>query len=346
MIGVQKEVSLKPYNTFRVDVPARFFAEITSVEELEELLGNSSFKTEKVLVVGKGANVLFSKPFNGLVLKMAIEGISVVNENDETVVLKVGAGHDWSDFVAYAVENNWRGVENMAGIPGTVGGAVVGNAGAYGVETSDCLASVEVFALEDSSVKSIKKGVCGFAYRDSNFKSEFKGKYIIISATFVLNKKPAVSLADTKYQSVKADLEKLGKSKLCIKDVFDTVTRIRAEKLPDISKVGSAGSVFENPIVNQKKLDNLLAKYPDMPHFDVTAGKDKGKHKLAVGWMLDQLGWKNKRIGNVSTMPNHANIVFTDGNATGSEVLSFVNGMQADCKKSFGINIKPEILIV
>jgi len=337
MIGVQKEISLKPYNTFKVDVPAKLFAEITSVEELQELLSEPAFKNEKLLVIGHGANILFTKRFDGLVLKMAIEGIEVVSQDDENVILKVGAGHDWNDFVAYAVKNNWCGIENMAAIPSSVGGAVVGNAGAYGVETKDCLDSVEVFDLSELKAKSLQKEVCGFEYRNSKFKGEFRGKYIVLSATFVLKKNPKVSVGDARYQSIKTELEKLEKDKLTIRSVFDTITRMRTEKLPNIEKVGSAGSVFANPIVEQKKLDELLAKYPDMPHFE---------NKLVVGWMLEKLGWKDKKIGNVSTMPNHANIVFTDGTATGKEIVSFFKTMQKEFKSAYGITLEPEVLIV
>ena len=337
MIGVQKEISLKPYNTFKVDVPAKLFAEITSVEELQELLSEPAFKNEKLLVIGRGANILFTKRFDGLVLKMSIEGISVVSEDDENVILKVGAGHDWNDFVAYAVKNNWGGVENMAGIPSSVGGAVVGNAGAYGMETKDCLDSVEVFDLSSLSVKALKKEACGFEYRTSKFKGEYKKKYIVLSATFVLKKNPKVSLNDAKYQSIKEDLEKLGKKEITVKAVFDTITTIRKAKLPDITKLGSAGSVFANPIVEQKKLDELLAKYPDMPHFE---------NKLVVGWMLEKLGWKDKKIGSVSTMPNHANIVFTDGTASGKEILAFFKTMQKELKSAYGITLELEVLVV
>lgn len=345
MIGVQKNVSLKPYNTFRIDAKARLFAEITSVEELEELLGEPTFKNEKLLVVGLGANILFTKDFDGLVLKMGIEGISVVHEDAKRVVVKVGAGHVWDDFVAYAVENSWAGMESMAKIPGTVGGAVVGNAGAYGAETKDHLDTVEVLDRQNLTVTSLQKEECGFAYRDSNFKNQWKDRYIVLSATFVLEKKKSIPLDEVSHQSVKTELEKLGKTEFTPKKIYDCIVAIR-KVLPDITKVGSAGSVFANPIVAQGKLDELLAKYPDMPNFDVTAGTDNGKRKLSIGWLLEQQGWKNKRIGNVSTMPNHANIVFADGPATGKELLSFFDRMRDDCETAYGIKIMPEILIV
>lgn len=346
MIGVQKEVSLKTFNTFKVDVKSKLFAEITSVDELEELLSDSALTKEKLLIIGQGSNILFTKRFDGLVLKMTIQGISLLSEDDQNTVLKVGAGHSWNDLVAYAVENDWCGIETMAGIPGTVGGAVVGNAGAYGVETDDYLDSVEVLDISDLSMKSLKKENCGFEYRNSKFKTEFRGKYIVLSATFVLKKNPNVRLEDSKYQSIKPDLEKLNKKELTVKDVAKTMVGFRAAKLPDITKLGSAGSVFANPIVDRARLNELLAKHPDMPHLDITEVPSRDLHKLNVGWMLERIGWKGKKIGNVSTMPNHSNIVFVDGPATGKEILSFFKAMQREFRSAYKITPELEILVL
>ncbi len=300
MPKVQKNVNLLPYNTFRVKCLAREFVEINTIEDSGQAPTRSG---QARMILGGGANILFTKPtFDGLVIKNNLKGIKEI----ERGVFEAASGENWVDFVSWTVNSEWSGVEKLAYIPGTVGGALVGNIGAYGQIFED------VFVSAKSGKEIFSKNQCKFGYRESAFKHELKN-YFVESVTVKLSK------------NIRA------------KKIAEETTALRKEKLPDWAKIGTAGSFFKNPFVSYEKLAELQKEFPDLPHF---------ANKIPAGFLLEKLGWKGKRIGNVGTYEKHALIVVNYGGATGEEILDFSRQMQADIKKHYDIELEPEVNII
>ncbi|QPH41574.1 UDP-N-acetylmuramate dehydrogenase [Pedobacter endophyticus] len=338
MLQIQKDISLKPYNSFGIDVKAKHFAEIFNEEDLTALFKNELAKTEDLLVIGGGSNVLFTKDFNGLVIKISIKGISS-QVDGEKVLVRAGAGEVWNDFVTYCVEHGFAGVENLSLIPGTVGASPIQNIGAYGVELKDVFESCTAFEIKTGELKTFTYADCSFGYRESAFKGELKGQYIITSVAFGLKTNAAIN---TSYGAIEAELEKRGIEAPSIADVSAAVAHIRVSKLPDPSTIGNAGSFFKNPVIEKHEFADVVSKHPDVVHYPTA----DGKVKLAAGWLIEQCGWKGKVVGHTGTWKNQALVLVNHGGATGMEVFQFSAQIIDSVQSTFGVTLEREVNIL
>lgn len=337
-MNISENYSLKNFNTFHVDVSAKYFFEFSNLEDLKSILFNSDYSDISRLVLGSGSNVLFTKDFNGIVLKNNLKGISVSEEGD-FYYLKSASGEIWSDFVKYSVDNNLSGLENLSLIPGTVGAAVVGNIGAYGLEICNILDSAEIFNIENGEVIYISNFECKFGYRNSIFKNEFKDKFIVISATFKLPKIPKFNI---EYADVKKELESFDLENLNSKVISETISAIRTRKLPDVNVLGNAGSFFKNPEISIAKFNELKNKFPEIVSYDLPSG-DK---KLAAAWLIDQCGFKGKVFGNVGAYEKQALVIVNYGGATGREIYDFSQNIVNEVNNKFGVVLEREVNVV
>ena len=335
MIYQYTDYSLLPHNTFGMDVKAASFVEYTSEDDLRQLLDERRrvHAADPLLPIGGGSNLLFSGDFRGTVLHSAIRGIDVVREDDCSVWVKVGAGEVWDDFVTCCVARGWYGAENLSAIPGEVGASAVQNIGAYGAEVKDLITEVEAVEVSTSEVVHIRAEECRYAYRQSIFKNEWKGRFIITYVTYRLGKSPVFHID---YGNLCAELE--GKP-LTLSAVREAVRRIRDSKLPDPRKQGNAGSFFMNPVVERSHFEQLRALYPSMPFYEV----DAGHVKIPAGWMIDQCGWKGRSLGRAGVHDKQALVLVNRGGATGAEVMALAQAVQADVKSRFDVDIHPEV---
>ena len=334
-MNIQKNYSLLPHNTFGMDVKASVFIEYESVEELKDLLGQSSLVEGTWLHIGGGSNLLFTKDYPGMILHSAIKGFEVVGENDEEVLVRAGAGEVWDDFVAYAVEKGWYGAENLSLIPGEVGASAVQNIGAYGVEAKDLIVKVETIEVATGKERVFENEECGYAYRESVFKHALKGKYIVTHVIYRLSKKASYRLD---YGNVRSELEKRG-CELTLENVRQTIIDIRESKLPDPQVQGNAGSFFMNPIVPRPLFEELLSQYPSMPFYEV----DAERVKIPAAWMIDQCGWKGKQLGRAGVHNKQALVLVNSGGATGQEIIALSEEIQRSVFDKFGVRIYPEV---
>ncbi|WP_293304600.1 UDP-N-acetylmuramate dehydrogenase [Pedobacter sp. UBA5917] len=338
MLQIQENVSLKPYNSFGIDVKANYFAEIFEEEELVELFQNEIVKKQQLFVIGGGSNVLFTQNYEGLVIKMGIKGISAQMVGD-LVLATAGAGEVWNDFVQYCVSRGFAGVENLSLIPGTVGASPIQNIGAYGIELKDVFESCTAFEIKTGNIKTFTYADCHFGYRESIFKGELKGQYIITSVTFRLS---SAAKINTSYGAIEAELQKRGIENPNIEDVSEAVSHIRVSKLPDPSTIGNAGSFFKNPVIEKYEFADVVAKHPDVVHYPTA----DGKIKLAAGWLIEQCGWKGKIVGNTGTWKNQALVLVNHGGATGTEVYAFSEQIIDSVKSTFGVTLEREVNIL
>ena len=336
---IQKNFSLLAYNTFHIDAKAHYFIEIKTLAKLRELPQLAIYQSqEKKLVLGGGSNVLLTKDFDGLVVKISLRGIELMREDAHHHYVRVMAGEPWHQFVLWCIERGYAGVENMSLIPGQVGASPIQNIGAYGAELKDVCTHVHAFNPVIGEEKIIANEDCKFGYRDSIFKHEMRG-WIITAVDFRLNKLPRFN---TNYGDVKATLAEMNITELTIKAVSDAVIHIRSTKLPDPAVLGNAGSFFKNPVVPKALCDSLLLSNPVMPHFP----QPTGEVKIPAGWLIEQCGWKGKRVGNTGTHAQQALVLVNYGNATGPEVYQLALDIATSVKQKFGVEIKPEVNLV
>lgn len=289
------------------------------------------------MVLGEGSNFLFTDDFEGTVFYPTIKGMEIVEENDEHVWVRIGAGEIWDDFVAWAVEQGYGGVENLSFIPGHVGAAPVQNVGAYGMEAGDTIERVEAIQIEEARKDVIDAADCRFAYRDSIFKGEWKNKYIITYVVFRLTKAPEFRL---NYGSVQEELQKLGEVNL--KNIRQAIIHIRRAKLPDVKELPNAGSFFKNPVVPREQAEQLKEKYPELPVYPV----DEDRVKLAAGWLIEQCGWKGKDLGKAGVYEKQALILVNRAEASGVEVAHLANEVKKSVFMTFGVWIEPEVYVI
>lgn len=327
---------IKQLNTFGINVLAKYFAEFNSIAGLEELL---SISEGNKMILGGGSNILFTKDFDGTLLKNNITGIEKIAETPDAVLLKVGAGVVWHDFVLYCLENNYAGVENLALIPGSVGASPIQNIGAYGVEVKSVIHSVQAFHLMEKSVTEFLNADCRFGYRNSIFKNESKGKYAIVSVVFKLNKKPVFNIS---YGAIGQELDKMGITDLSIQSIAKAVINIRQSKLPDPAVIGNAGSFFKNPEVSLSKFEELRNEFPEIVGYNL----DNGNVKLAAGWLIEQCNWKGFRRGDAGCHAKQALVLVNYGNASGSEIYELSSEIILSVKQKFGIELEREVNIV
>lgn len=329
-----RDYSLLPHNTFGMDVKASVFIEYASVEELKEVL-SLYVKDNQWLHIGKGSNLLFTGDFSGIILHSAIKGYEVIHEDTNEVVVRVGAGEVWDDFVAMTVENEWYGAENLSLIPGEVGASAVQNIGAYGVEAKDLIVGVEAIEVSTGKESIFKNEECGYAYRESVFKSLLKYQYLVTHVSYRLKKTPCYHLD---YGNIRLELEKQ-KVRLTLANVRQAIISIREAKLPDPKLQGNAGSFFMNPVISREHFEALLVDYPLMPHY----GVDAESIKIPAAWMIDQCGWKGKRLGRAGVHDKQALVLVNLGGAVGAEVIALSEAIQKSVYEKFGINILPEV---
>ena len=324
--------SLLNHNTFGMDVKAKRYVEYDSEDELVQLLSSLQ---GKVLHIGGGSNLLFCGDFDGTILHSAIKGIEVVEdvEGDDEVLVRVGAGEVWDDFVAWAVAEGYGGVENLSLIPGEVGASAVQNIGAYGVEAKDVIAMVEAVDMASGEKRLFANAECGYAYRQSIFKQELKGKYAITYVIYRLQKQPKLKL---EYGNILAALE--DKAQVTVADVRRAIIDIRNAKLPDPKVVGNAGSFFMNPVVSREKFLSIQKDYPTMPFYDVDGGV-----KIPAGWLIEQCGWKGKSLGRAGVHDKQALVLVNRGGASSEEIVTLCNTICKDVHERFGIDIHPEV---
>lgn len=344
---IQENVSLKSYNTFGVDVSAKYFAEVNSVEEFIETLRQTQCDTFKPsnsptlpLFLGGGSNILLTKNFEGLAIRLNLKGISeeIINENE--ILVSAKAGENWHQFVMFCLGKNYGGLENLSLIPGNVGTSPMQNIGAYGTEIKDVFESCTVLNLETFNLETFDLEKCNFGYRDSIFKQEGKGKYVILEVTFRLTRK--VHKIDIEYGAIKAELENSGISNPTIQDVSKAVVSIRQSKLPDPKVIGNAGSFFKNPTIPLAQFEVLKLKFENI------SGYPNGEFiKVPAGWLIEQCGWKGKQIGNVASHKLQALVIINaTGNATGQEIFDFSTKIIDSVKEKFGIELEREVNII
>ena len=337
MIRVFENRDLSARNSFKVHQQAAKIVEFDSNSDLQQIF--TKHVTDRWMVMGGANNILFTRDIDFPIIIPRNEQIEILSEGNEGVYVRVGAGLEWDELVAWSVERGLWGLENLSLIPGKVGAAPVQNIGAYGAEAKDTIASVEMFFPEQGAFVTLAAEHCGFGYRESVFKHTLKGRVIITSVTFCLSKVAAPKLG---YGDVEREVEARGGVSLT--NIREAICAIRRAKLPDTAVTGNAGSFFKNPIVEASVAQNLLEQYPDMPHYPTT---DTTKVKLAAGWLIDQCGLKGYSEGNVGVHSRQALVLInTTGNATGSEVIAFAGKVCQTVAQKFGITIEPEVNIL
>ncbi|MFY0608498.1 MAG: UDP-N-acetylmuramate dehydrogenase [Cyclobacteriaceae bacterium] len=339
MVLIEENYSLKNHNTFRLDVNANFMASIVNAEDLEELYAMSKFKLAKKMILGGGSNVLFTRNFLGLVMKMEIQGIEVIQENEDSVLVSFGAGENWHQCVLWAVENGLFGIENLSLIPGTIGAAPMQNIGAYGVEIKEVFHSLEAYDIKAQKVIKFYKEDCKFGYRYSVFKGPRKDKYIITKVNLRLSKKPSFNVS---YGNIKETLEEMGVEELTLKAVSQAVINVRQSKLPDPMQIGNAGSFFKNPVIEREYFEALKAAYEGIPGYEV----DAKSMKLPAAWLIDQSGWKGFRRGEIGVHDKQALVLVNHGNGKGKDILKLSTEIQKSVHQKFGVELEREVNVV
>jgi len=334
---IQKKISLKTHNTFGIDVFAKSFVEITSEKDLKEVLKI----TKKRFILGGGSNILLTKDIEELVIKIALKGIKIVSESDDNVVIRVSAGENWHQFVLWALQKNYGGIENLSLIPGNVGTAPIQNIGAYGVELKDIFLSCETIHTDTLEKKIFSNNDCEFDYRSSIFKQSVnKGKFIITAVTFKLSKKN--HKLHTRYGAIEVFLSENNIKEPTIQDVSKAVISIRKSKLPDPAEIGNSGSFFKNPIISKIDFERLYKKYSTIPHYIL----NENEVKIPAGWLIEQCHFKGKRYGDAGVHEKQALVLVNYGNAKGSEILKLSKTIQGLVKATFNIVIEAEVNIM
>ncbi|MBN1820181.1 MAG: UDP-N-acetylmuramate dehydrogenase [Prolixibacteraceae bacterium] len=338
MIRFLEKYSLKSYNTFGIDVKAKYFFEFTDIADPEFFFrSNKTWNDEKILILGGGSNILFISDFNGLVVYPNVPGIQVIQENRQNVWIEAGAGEEWDEFVRYCVFSEFSGIENLSLIPGKVGAAPIQNIGAYGCEVGNFIETVKGYNLENMKPFEMAGNECNFSYRDSIFKNKLKGKVIVTSVVFRLEKFPEFDLS---YGNLEEEVKKLGE--INIKNIRQAVINIRSSKLPDVKELGSAGSFFKNPVVGISQTEKIKKLYPEIPYYP--AGNDMVK--LAAGWLIDQCGWKGYREGDAGVHEKQALVLVNFGNATGKEIFDLSEKIRNSVFEKFGIGLEREVNVI
>lgn len=339
-MSIHTNYSLKNLNTFGIDAKANFFVNIKTEDDLKNLLALDEYKKEKKLILGSGSNILFTKDFDGLIIKLENKVISLEKEDNEFVYIKADAGVIWHDFVDFCLINNYGGVENLSLIPGTVGASPVQNIGAYGVELKDVFDSLSAINIETQEKKIFYKDDCNFNYRSSIFKNKLKNQYIITSVTFKLSKNPQIN---TSYGDINKFLQETGKKEFTIKDVSQAVCSIRASKLPDPKLIGNAGSFFKNPEIDFSLFEKIKQTFPLIPFYKVL---DPQKVKIPAGWLIEQCGWKGKTFDNYGVHKNQALVLVNYGNAVGNDIYLLSEEIKKSIFDKFNINLETEVNII
>lgn len=337
MMSVREYVDLKEYNTFGIPACCRYFVESDDAGDLLDFVKTYELNPDEILILGGGSNLLMTSDFPGVVIYPQIKGYEVVREEKADVWVRVGAGVVWDEFVEWAVEHHYGGVENLSKIPGHVGATPVQNIGAYGVEVGERIFTVECIDVLRGETMSFNADECRFGYRDSIFKHEWKNKYIITHVTYRLDKTPEFILD---YGAVREEVDRLGE--VSLEHIREAIIRIRESKLPDVKLLPNGGSFFKNPVVDHEKAEQLGGLYPGMPVYPL----NENSVKLAAGWLIEAAGWKGKCIGHAGVHDKQALVLVNKGGATGVEVAHLANEIKKAVFLKFGIWLEPEVNIL
>ena len=336
---IHENYSLKKLNTFGIDAYGRYFMELKNLSEIQEILSERTFSNTPKLILGGGSNLLFTRNFDGLILKNDLQGIEVIKEDDDHYYIKAGAGVGWHDLVMHCIANNYGGLENLSLIPGKVGASPMQNIGAYGVEIKDHFYELEAIHVADKTVRIFNNADCKFGYRESVFKHELKNKYIITSVTYKLLKKPVLN---TSYGAIEKELEGMGVKELSIQAISKAVCNIRSGKLPNPAEIGNAGSFFKNPEVVLAQYEFLKTQFPAIVGYDL----DNGNVKLAAGWLIEQCGWKGQTFGDAGVHKLQALVLVNYNNAQGNEIYELSQKILDSVKSKFGVLLEREVNII
>ena len=334
---ISENISLQALHSFGSNEKANFFAKIDSIGAIEKSIQWAKENNTPYLILGSGSNILFTKAFEGLVLKMEIMGIKKLKETASEVFLEVGAGENWHHFVIYCVQKGWGGVENLSLIPGTVGAAPIQNIGAYGVEAKDSIELVTAYDTQSGNFVTLKNSECSFGYRTSLFKKDTT-RYIICSVQFVLQKQP---IFRTEYGAIKEVLHQKNNKQPSLEAISNAVIQIRSEKLPDPKKLGNAGSFFKNPTIIKDLFEVLVAKYPKLIAYPIT----DDTYKIAAGWLIEACGWKGIQKGNVGCYEKQSLVIVHYNNGPGIEIYNFSEEIIQSVLTQFDILLEREVVI-
>ena len=334
---VLENVSLKSYNTFGLDHTSEFFITLNSERESSDVFKDGRSVIKPLLILGGGSNMLFTADFKGTIIHPQIGGIYIEDKKPDYAIVSSGAGINWDSFVEWTVNQGFGGIENLSLIPGTVGASPVQNIGAYGAEVKDSIEKVRAVSLKDGSIREFSNNDCKFGYRNSIFKNEIKGRYLITRVYFKLNSN---SLLNLNYGPLKDEVDKLGS--VTLKNVRQAVINIRRSKLPDPEIIGNAGSFFKNPVVTSVAAVSLKNSYPDIPVYE----DQSGGIKLPAGWLIEQCGWKGKRIGDAGVHEKQALVIVNHGGATGKEIYGLSEAVKKSVWEKFGVELEREIEVI
>ena len=335
---ILNNISLKTYNTFGIDVTTKHFVSITSIAELQSILKLDAYPNK--LILGGGSNMLLTKNFDGLGLHINLKGIEIVSENENSAIVKAQAGENWHEFVLWCLAHDFGGLENLSLIPGNVGTTPIQNIGAYGVEIKDTFESCEAINLKTLEFESFTKSDCQFGYRNSTFKQENKGNYIITSVCFKLTKNN--HKLNINYGTISNELQKNDIKTPTIQDISKAVIAIRESKLPNPKAIGNSGSFFKNPVIGKSELEILIKNFPNMPNYPIS----EDKIKIPAGWLIEKSGFKGKQFGNYGVHKNQALVLVNYGGAKGSDILKLSKLIQKTVKRLFNISIEAEVNIL
>lgn len=334
MKTIDKNKSIKEYNTFGVECFSEYFTRVNTEEELREILLKKSFT--KKFILGGGSNLLFTKNILGLCIQIDLRGITVIDENEEYVVLEVQAGENWHEFVVWTIDQGYGGLENLSLIPGNTGTAPIQNIGAYGVELKERFVSCKAMDMESAEIREFNLEDAAFGYRTSVFKTTLKGKYVITSVRFQLTKKN--HKLETSYGAIRKEL---GSKVVTPKSISEAVISIRERKLPDPKVIGNSGSFFKNPIIKEDQFKILQKKYPKIPFYEI----NKSEVKIPAGWLIESLGYKGYKKGDAGVHKDQALVLVNHGNASGNEILELSQELQKKVKDTFDIDLETEVNI-
>ena len=335
---IQNNISLKPYNTFGIDVKAKHFVSVTSVEELKTIF--SSERYPQKFILGGGSNMLLTKDIDALVIHLNLKGKQVISKTESTVLVEANAGENWHEFVLWTLDNDFGGLENLSLIPGNVGTSPIQNIGAYGVELKDTFVSCKALKLDTLEIETFTNEACEFEYRNSIFKQHAKGQYIILSVVFKLSTKSHT--LHTNYGAITSELEKISVAQPTIQDVSKAVISIRESKLPNPKEIGNSGSFFKNPIISKAAFLKLQSNFPDAPHYIVS----ESEVKIPAGWLIEHAGFKGKTFGNYGVHKKQALVLVNYGDAKGSDILKLSQLIQDTVARIFNIQIEAEVNII
>ena len=337
MPEIFENYSLDKLNSFKIKTSTRYYCPLKKLSDISELISDKAFSDKPKLILGGGSNILFTKDFSGICVHPLMSSINLLEEDDKYVFIEVEAGRNWDEFVEFTIKHNFSGLENLSFIPGTTGAAPVQNIGAYGVEVNNNIEKVNVIDIKTGNKIIFSNSECRFDYRTSIFKKDFQNRYLIYSIIFRLNKQHKFNL---EYSGIIEELEDQRNPNLS--DVRNAIGILRNKKLPDVETIGTAGSFFKNPVVNPGILKDLIKKHKSIKYFNLPGGETK----IAAGWLIEQCGWKGKRIGEAGVYKNQALVIVNHGNASGQEILDLSCRIGKSVFSRFGIRLEPELTII